>query len=357
MSANFWWVNHSHTFRQEIAGSYLWFANRAPKSKARSEADKNTLKLLPGDIVFSFAQGEIGAIGVVLGAAREAAKPVEFEPLAEHADAECGWLVPVRFMTVANPLRPEAHMGDLAPVLPRKHSPILPGGASNQHMLLAAVPPLMVTALSGLLDGEVERIVGAIVEAVGRSLLDDIAEAAIQQRTDLGPTQKSHLLKARHGQGPFRANVELSEHSCRITGALDRRHLWVRHIKPWSECDDAEKLDGSNGLLMSPHIAHLFERGYITFSDVGDLLVSQELNPVVLDNWHIQLPLNVGEFRPQQCYYLDFHRREIFQQHGAGRRQKSPENFEAVPIVLIAEPTVVEPIVPQPPAASGSLSD
>jgi putative restriction endonuclease len=344
MSVTFWWVNHSHTFRQEIEGSYLWFANRAHRSKARSESDKNTHKLLPGDVVFSFAQGEIGAIGVVLGSAREAAKPTEFESIVEHADAQTGWLVPVRFTTLTARLRAEDHMVDLAPVLPRKHAPILAGGARNQHMLLAAVPPLMATKLGELLNGQVERIVGTIVEAVGRSLIEDVAEAAIQQRTDIGPTQKSDLLKSRYGQGLFRANVELSEHSCRICGVLDRRHLWARHIKPWCECEDAEKLDGSNGLLMSPHIAHLFERGYISFSDEGDLLVSQELNPVVLGNWHIQLPLNVGEFRPEQCYYLDYHRREIFQQHGAGRRQKPPDNFEAVPIVLMAEPTVVQPV-------------
>jgi putative restriction endonuclease len=343
MSANFWWVNHSHTFRHEIEGSYLWFANKPRKSKARSESDKNTQKLLPGDVVFSFADGAIGAIGVVLGSAREAAKPMELDSVAEHAEAGTGWIVPVRFMTLTNPLRTEDHSAELAPVLPRKHAPILAGGAGNKHVLLASVPPLMTATLSHLLDGEIERIFGAITEAVGRSLAEDAAEALIQQRTDMGPTQKSDLLKSRYGQGQFRANVELGEHSCRITGVLDRRHLWTRHIKPWSDCDDVEKLDGSNGLLMAPHIAHLFERGYISFSDDGDLLVSQELNPVVLENWHIQLPLNVGEFRPEQAYFLDYHRREVFQRHGAGRRQKALDNYDAVPVVLTGEPVIVQP--------------
>ena len=344
MSASFWWVNHSHTFRAEIDGSYLWFANKTHKSKARSESEKNTQRLLPGDVIFSFAQGEIGAIGVVLGAAREAAKPLEFEAIAEHSDSQTGWIVPVRFTVLSTPLRAEERMSDLAPVLPRKHAPILASGAANQHMVLSAVPPAMVTALSGLLDGQLERIVGTIIEKVGRSLMEDVAEAAIQQRTDIGPSQKSDLLKARFGAGEFRFNVEQNEHSCRVTGVLDRRHLWARHIKPWCECDDTEKLDGANGLLMSPHIAHLFERGYISFSNEGDLLVSQDLNPVVLHNWHIELPLNVGEFRPEQCYYLDWHRREVFEQHGAGRRQKKTDDFEAVPIVLVPEPTVVQPV-------------
>jgi putative restriction endonuclease len=343
MGTSFWWVNHSLTVRHEIEGSYLWFANKPRKSKARSESEKNIHRLLPGDVVLSFAQGAIGAIGVALGTAREAAKPAEFASVAEYTEVPTGWMVPVRFMTLTDSLRTEDHIAELIPVLPRKHSPILATGAGNPHMLLALLPSLLATTIIRLLNGEVERIVGAIVEAVGRSLTEDVAEAEIQRRTDIGPTQKSNLLRARYGQGVFRLNVELGEHACRITGVLDRRHLWARHIKPWSECDDAEKLDGANGLLMSPHIAHLFERGYISFSDDGDLLVSQEMNPVVLGNWHIQLPLNVGEFRPEQCYFLEYHRREVFQQHGAGRRLKTADTFEDIPIMITGEPAIVQP--------------
>jgi putative restriction endonuclease len=343
MNANFWWVNHSSTAGQEIEGSYLWFVNKTHKSKARSESDKNIQRLLPGDVVFSFAGGAIGAIGVVLGAGREAAKPAEFAAIADYADAKTGWLVPVRFMTLTNPLRTENHTAELAPVLPRKHSPLLPGGGSNQHVVLAAVPSLMARTLSGLLKGEVERIVGTITESLGRGLAEDAAEATIQQRTDIGAAQKADLLKARHGQGVFRTNLELYEHACRVTGVLDRRHLCALHIKPWSQCDDSEKLDGCNGLLLSPHMAHLFERGYISFSDEGDLLVSQELNPVVLENWRIQRPLNAGPFRPEQCYFLDYHRREVFQQHGAGRRQRAADPLEPVPVAPTVEPATVQP--------------
>lgn len=342
MSANVWWVNHSNTARLEIEGAYLWFANKPHRSKARSESDKNIHRLLPGDVVFSFAAGAIGAIGVVLGSAQETVKPAEFGGIADYADARTGWRVPVRFLALANPLRTEIHAAQLAPVLPRKHSPLLQGGGANQHVVLAAVPPLMMETLRGLLAGEVQRVVGTITESVGRRLAEDAAEAAIQQRTDISPARKSDLLRARYGQGVFRANLELTEHSCRVTGVLDRRHLWAPHIKPWSECNDSEKLDGCNGLLMSPHIAHLFERGYISFSDDGDLLLSQELNPVVLDNWRIQRPVNVGQFRPEQCYYLDYHRREVFQQHGAGRRQKSIDDFEPLPVALSVEPATVQ---------------
>ncbi len=343
MNAGFWWVNASQTCCVDIEGSYLWFADKPRKSKARSESDKNIQRLIPGDVVFPFADAGIGAVGVILGSAREAARPADFVAVAESAPERTGWLVPVRFMTLASPLRIVQCLSELTLVLPRKHSPLLASGAGNQHMAVAAVPPLMATALRRLLAGEVERIVGAITEAVGRSLAEDAAEAAIQRRTDIGPARKLELLKARNGQGSYRANLESNETSCRVTGVLDRRHLLATHIKPWSECDDAQMLDGANGLLMSPHVAHLFERGYVSFSDDGELLVSQELNPVVLAKWHIELPLHVGEFRPEQCYYLEYHRQQVFQQHGAGRRQRSSENYDPDPVETTTEPATVRP--------------
>lgn len=343
MSAGFWWVNHSHSFREERDGSFLWFANQPQKSKARSESVKSIQRLLPGDVVYSFAEGAIGAVGVVLGSAREAVRPAQSGAGGAPPDGPSGSLIPVRFMPLTSPFRTSDHAAVLAPLLPRKHAPILSNGAVNQHVALAAVPSGLVAALSGLLHGEVERIVGTLTEEAGRGLAEDAAEAAIQLRADLSPAQKADLLKSRNGQGLFRRNLENHEHSCRVTRVLDRRHLWAVHIKPWSECTDAEKLDGCNGFLMAPHIAHLFERGYITFSDEGDLLVSQELNPVVLENWHIGLPMSLGEFRPEQCYYLDYHRREIFQQHGAGRRQKTPDNYDPIPVEPEAEPATVQP--------------
>ena len=159
---------------------------------------------------------------------------------------------------------------------------------------------------------------------------DEAAEAAIWQRTDIGPTEKLNLVRSRRGQGVYRENLEKIEQSCRVTGVLDRRHLRASHIKPWCQCDDREKLDGFNGLLLSPHIEHLFGRGYISFSDAGEVLVSKTLNPEVLRSWGITLPRNVGSFHGEQCKYLEYHRREVFEQERGGRGQ-SDERAELNP--------------------------
>jgi len=161
--------------------------------------------------------------------------------------------------------------------------------------------------------------------------IEDAIQEEIEQRTDVGPIEKLDLVKSRRGQGVYRENLEKIERCCRVTGVLDRRQLRASHIKPWYECDDREKLDGSNGLLLSPHVDHLFERGYISFSDTGELLVSRSLNPEVLRSWGITVPCNVGSFRPEQCRYLDYHRKTVFEKGrgGGGRTDDNATEVDA----------------------------
>ncbi|GFE79209.1 hypothetical protein GCM10011487_12090 [Steroidobacter agaridevorans] len=141
---------------------------------------------------------------------------------------------------------------------------------------------------------------------------DDAAEADLRQRTGLGPTEKASLIRARRGQGIFRQNLERVEKRCRITGLRDRIHLRASHIKPWRSCSDHEKLDGNNGLLLSPHADHLLDRGFISFEDSGALLIADALDTRVLDQWRISQPRNASAFRAAQCKYLSYHREHIF---------------------------------------------
>jgi len=156
----------------------------------------------------------------------------------------------------------------------------------------------------------------AIVQAV------DAAQRDIWERKDIGIEEKRSLLGARLGHGVYRANVEQVEGACRVTGVMDRRHLRAVHIKPWRDCSDAEKLDGYNGLMLSPHVAHLFERGYISFSDDGALVVSQTLNTRILKQWAITVPGQPRAFRSEQKPYLAWHREHVYEKSETGRRRK-----------------------------------
>src|SRR5688572_7152396 len=106
----------------------------------------------------------------------------------------------------------------------------------------------------------------------------------------------------------FRSNVLLREEFCRVTRVDEPRHLKASHIKPWRDATDTERLDGANGLLLSPHIDHLFDEGYITFSSSQELLVVPEVREKLLDAWGIDGGVRVGDFSRRQNAYLDYHR-------------------------------------------------
>jgi len=116
-------------------------------------------------------------------------------------------------------------------------------------------------------------------------------------------------VKSRRGQGVFRKNVRLLEKRCRVTGISEMRHLIASHIKPWKDSTDMEKLSGYNGLLLAPHVDHLFDKGWISFADDGELLVSPRLDAAVLSKWGVLLPLNVGAFSKDQAVFLAWHRK------------------------------------------------
>ena len=84
------------------------------------------------------------------------------------------------------------------------------------------------------------------------------------------------------------------------------------HIKPWRDATDTERLDGANGLLLSPHIDHLFDEGYITFSSSQDLVTVPEVRDKLLDAWGIDGGVRVGEFSCEQNAFLDYHRANVF---------------------------------------------
>jgi len=143
--------------------------------------------------------------------------------------------------------------------------------------------------------------------------LDSAHERALLLRTMDGPLEKQQLINARRGQGLFRSNLEQIENHCRVTGLRSMRHLRASHIKPWRESEDLEKIDGHNGLLLSPHVDHLFDRGWIKFSDEGALIPSPKLEPEVLTSWRIEPPIDPAPFVDRQVDYLEYHREFIFQ--------------------------------------------
>jgi putative restriction endonuclease len=302
----YWWVNQNQTYRAEVRGSFMW----SPKQNAngaRNQFYENMRQVSPGDVVFSFCDTRIKAIGVVTGDAQTGPKP-DFGTAGSNWSRE-GWFVPVDYCSLDNQIRPKDHAAILRPFLPSKYSPLQESGNGLQSVYLAELPLALAEALIGLIGQAYWDAYSTIsvFQLPSESKQDPVAEGIIT-----GSTFREQLVRSRRGQGVFRSNVLLREESCRVTRVNEPRHLTASHIKPWRDATDAERLDGANGLLLSPHIDHLFDEGYITFSSAQALLIVPEVRDKLLDAWGIDAGVQVGDFSREQNAYLDYHRANVF---------------------------------------------
>jgi hypothetical protein len=285
----------------------------SPKRNAngvRNQFYENMREVSPGDIVFSFCDTRIKAIGVVTGGVQTGPKP-DFGSAGLNWSRE-GWFVPVDYCTLNNQIRPKDHAAILRPFLPAKYSPLQESGDGLQSVYLAEVPSPLADALIGLIGQAYWDAYSTIAVLQAPHEPTEAEEVATIDATMAGPTFREQIVRARRGQGVFRANVLLREDACRVTHVSEPRHLKASHIKPWRDATDAERLDGSNGLLLSPHIDHLFDEGYITFSPSQDLVIVPEVRDKLLDAWGIDAGARVGEFSKEQNAYLDYHRTNVF---------------------------------------------
>ena len=135
----------------------------------------------------------------------------------------------------------------------------------------------------------------------------------LRQDDRVPATDRQAIVLARRGQGLFKERVMRIERKCRITGVTRAEHLRASHCKPWRDATNEERLDGENGLLLTPNADHLFDRGFIGFENNGDVLISPVADSESLARMGLDLNrcLNVGRFADGQKQYLEFHRENV----------------------------------------------
>jgi hypothetical protein len=304
----FWWVNHRQTFKEEIGGGYIWSPTKNNDS-SRNQTYLNLTAIKVGDRVFSYAVGEIKAVGVVERKYVENERPEAFGHSGEQWD-KSGWLVQIQWTVFDKPFSPKDYLSAIVPLLPDKYSPIQDNGDGNQKCYLASISDALGNLLLSIAQAH-NAGVNEVIDDAEHFILDDIAEDEIKKQA-IPKTEQEQLIKARRGQGLFRLNLENIEKGCRLTGIRDQRFLIASHIKPWRVSDNLERLDGNNGLLLSPHVDKLFDKGWISVSDNGLVLRAGEGIESLMRKWGLDPEKELGEFNEHQQKYLNYHRSEIF---------------------------------------------
>lgn len=317
----YWWVNQNQTYEQERDGNYLW----SPKRKAdgsRNPFYEFMREVSPGDVIFSFQGTRIRAMSIAQSSAYECPKPDEFGNVGENW-GQIGWKVDARYFGLRNQIRPADHLERIRPLLPAKYAPIQRSGRGNQGVYLTEIMADFATELISMIGSEARALIQAnrvadrdrmVADALGQMRWEEQLTKNIRESGDLRETEKEAIVLARRGQGLFKKNVCAIEHACRVTKVDRLEHLRASHCKPWRDCDNAERLDGENGLLLTPTIDHLFDRGFISFEDTGRLLISPTAH--IESMRKMQVPVDeefhAGSFSEGQKRFLDYHRENIF---------------------------------------------
>src|ERR1700676_2534953 len=101
----YWWVNQNQTHRPELQGGYLWSSKRNANG-ARNPFYESMREVAPGDLIFSFKDTRILAIGVAQSYCWESPKPAEFGATGHYWE-NIGWKVKVTFTPLNNQVRPK----------------------------------------------------------------------------------------------------------------------------------------------------------------------------------------------------------------------------------------------------------
>ena len=277
-------------------------------------------EVAPADVIFSFADAQIRAIGIAGSHAYESPKPLEFGQAGAYWD-NIGWRVDVRFAELRLPIRPSEHMNVLEPLLPKRYSPLLPTGSGLQSVYLTGISEPFAAVLADLIGAEARSLIRGqrvaqepiLQPAIGLLEWEEHELNLIQTDARLPETTRQAVVLARRGQGLFKDRVMKIERACRLTGVTRVEHLRASHCKPWRDANNEERLDGENGLLLTPNADHLFDRGFIGFENNGDVLVSPVAHRDSLARMGLTLShmVNVGGFSEGQRRYLEFHRENV----------------------------------------------
>ncbi len=125
-------------------------------------------------------------------------------------------------------------------------------------------------------------------------------------------TEKQNLTLSRVGQGRFRNQLIEYWKGCAIS-KFDKVNLLVAsHIKPWRVCNNYERLDVNNGLLLTPNYDKLFDRGYINFDNNGKIIISKYLSLDDQKILNIDTNLKIERLNDHHKEYLKYHVNNCF---------------------------------------------
>lgn len=122
-------------------------------------------------------------------------------------------------------------------------------------------------------------------------------------------------------QNFFRKTVlSAYDFTCCITGIRTEQLLIASHIKPWKDSSEDEKVNPRNGLCLNALHDKAFDRGFITLSETGQIIISDGMKDIydgkVVEDYFGRYAgrqiFNPERFLPDK-EFIKYHNEEIFE--------------------------------------------
>lgn len=131
-------------------------------------------------------------------------------------------------------------------------------------------------------------------------------------------TERSGLVVSRVGQGAYRKSIiNRWENKCVVTGFNNSQVLIASHIHLWKDSNNDERLDVSNGILLSPTYDALFDRHLITFDNAGKIVLNESMRTNEFEKIGVTGKERIVKFNSDNYAYLERHQEVFNSQKGS----------------------------------------
>lgn len=133
----------------------------------------------------------------------------------------------------------------------------------------------------------------------------------IETSNNITETEKKRLISSRIGQGWYRDQLISYWGGCSVTKCDETSVLRASHIKPWRVSNNNERLNVYNGLLLTPNLDILFDKGFISFDDNGKIIISKCISNANINKLGIDSKMKI-ELCELHLAFLQWHRDNVF---------------------------------------------
>lgn len=127
-----------------------------------------------------------------------------------------------------------------------------------------------------------------------------------------GKGKQQESSRNRKSQVKYREELYNEFKHCPFTHIDEFKLLIASHIKPHAVSTKKEQADPNNGLMLSPLYDKLFDKGYISFKENGELLISDWLSPQNRSRISFEYSPEDLFLNEQRKEYLKYHRVNVF---------------------------------------------